>query len=528
MKRCVKKLTAVGLTVTSVMGLAACGSTSTSSSSSNGEVTKPEQFTVMVNNTVVTETNGAQAFYDYLKELTGVDIKWVRPDHSGYYDAVANAFNSNETMPDVVLLSTDYYSLYASNGFLWDMTDAWENSDLKKSGRLVEGSEGTLNNLMVYGEDGEKAMYGFSSYRGDGCVTYVKKAWLTAAGIDPAKVDGVTMDFNTYYGYLKQMSQAKGHYVISSPGFIGTEAPYTNYLPEFYQDAKYSFYQNASGEYVDGFSEDAMKKALQRIQTAISEGIIDKETVNNSTSNSRDKFYSKDASSETGVFTYWSGTWAYTLKSNLANKGLDDELIAINPIKELGTYTQRIPAVWAITSAAKNPEGIFKYFIETMLDGGDVQTAWEYGAKGTHWDTKAETVTLQGAIDGETYEEGTFHMLPSPEKPNTLQAKNNIDPLLALAKFNTEDGIDPGYDSITDEAKENAAFFFANSKSEVALPMTTELSENSTDINTTRNYVISQVALGYMSVDEAMTYYQNTVGSNINIVLKSLNNLATK
>ena len=131
-----------------------------------------------------------------------------------------------------------------------------------------------------------------------------------------------------------------------------------------------------------------MKEALQRIQTAVNDGVIDKESVNNSTANARDKFYSTDPSTETGVFTYWAGTWANTLKTNLANKGLDDELIAIKPIKELGAYTERIAPCWCITSAAKNPEGIFKYFIDKMLDGGDVQMLWTHGAKGTHWMTR--------------------------------------------------------------------------------------------------------------------------------------------
>ena len=29
---------------------------------------------------------------------------------------------------------------------------------------------------------------------------------------------------------------ANGKYAVSAAGFIGTEAPYVNYLPEFYQD----------------------------------------------------------------------------------------------------------------------------------------------------------------------------------------------------------------------------------------------------------------------------------------------------
>jgi len=525
MKNTVKKLTAVGLTLTSVMSLVACGSsTSTTKSTSNEkkEVTKPGKFTVMVDNTVVSESNGGKEFYNYLGTLTGLDINWVRPDHSGYYDAVANAFNGND-QPDVVLLSSDYYALYASNGFLWNMTSAWDGSETKNSGRLISTANNVLSALLVNGSDGQKAMYGFSPYRGNGCCTYIKKAWLDKAGIDASKVDGVTMDFNTYYGYLKQMAQAAGHYVISAPDFVSTEAPYTNYLPEFYQKANYTFYQDSTGKYVDGFTQQEMKDALQRIQTAVKDGVIDKATLGQKTTDARNKFYSTDASTESGVFTYWAGTWAQTLRTNLASKKLDDNLIAINPIKELGTYVERIAPAWCINASAENPEGIFKYFIDTMLDGGDVQTAWEYGAKGTHWDTKAETVTLADDPDGKkskTYAEGEFHMLPSPEKPSTLMTKNHIDPTLVLTKFKTSD---PGEKSITEVTKTNAEFFAKNSTVAVPLPMNETLGADITDINTARNEAISKVALGDWTVDQAMKTYNDRVGALVQEVLKSLN-----
>jgi len=56
---------------------------------------------------------------------------------------------------------------------------------------------------------------------------------------------------------LKKMKEARGiDYVISAPGFYSKEAPYTNYLPEFYQNAQFTFYYDQSkGEYVDGFSQ---------------------------------------------------------------------------------------------------------------------------------------------------------------------------------------------------------------------------------------------------------------------------------
>ena len=53
--------------------------------------------------------------------------------------------------------------------------------------------------------------------------------------------------------------------------------------------------------------------------------------------------------------------------------------------------------------------------------------------------------------------------------------------------------------------------------------MTETLGENSTDINTTRNKVISEVALGNMTVEEGMKLYKDRVGTAVEEVLKSLN-----
>ena len=535
MKKTVKKLTAVGLTLTSVVGLVACNKTEPKKE--EVKATKPTTIKIMVDNTVVNEDNGAKEFEVYLEGLLEkygdegkIDLVFTRPPHSGYYDAVANAFNSSDK-PDVVLLSSDYYALYAANDMLWDMTDAWANSATKNSGRLISAADQVLEALMVQGADGKKHMYGFSPYRGNGCCTYIKKTWIEKAGLKVSDVEGKTMKFDEYYDLLKKMkATTESAFVISGPGFISKEAPYTNYLPEFYQKANFTFYKNASGQYVDGFSEKAMQDALARIATAVKDGIIDRATLNNDTGAARNKFYSKDPTAESGVFTYWAGTWADTLKTNLETNKLDGTLVAINPISELGTYVERIAPAWCITAQATNPEGIFKYFIDSMLDGGDIQMAWEYGAKGTHWDTKAETVTLKDDKDGKktkTYEEGQFHFLPSPEKPNTLMKKNHIDPVLALATFG-EGKTDPGKKALAEVATKNSEFFNANSKVAVPLPMTEVLGENSGDIDTARREVITKVALGDWTVDAGMKYYKDTVGSKVETVLKSLNDLGKK
>ncbi len=488
------------------------------------EVAKPKDtIEIMCDTTIIQTYNGGQEFLKYLEKLTGLNIQLIEPDPSTYYDVVDDDFHSDNP-PDVILLSPEYYAYYAQKGLLWNMTDTWESSDLKKSGRMIEAAEDVLSELKVKGADGTKGLYGFSPTRGNGCCTYIKKSWLDAAGISVDEVKNSTMDWDTYYSYLKRMAKAKGHYVISAPDFISLKAPYTHYLPEFYQQAQFSFYQNESGQYVDGFTEKAMQDALHRIRTAVKDGVIDKATLGQTTSGTRLKFFSPDVNIETGVCTYWSGLWADTLKQNLEAKNMDGELIAINPIKELGAYTDRIAPVWCITSTAENPEGIFKYLIETMLDGGDIQTAWEYGAKGTHWDTKAESVTLAGnRHDIKTYEEGEFHFLPTPQNPTTWSSKYVIDPFLALAKFN--DSGNPGIDKFGTVAKENAEWFATVSKIDRLIPRTDAIDLNIEDINRKRDEVVGKIAFGEWSVEEGMEQYKLKVGAKVEDCLKSLNDL---
>ena len=533
MKKTLKKFAAVGLTLTSVMSLVACGNKETKKEKETvdwASVEKPGKFTVMVDGTVVKESNGAQEFYDYYESLTGLEIEWIRPEHGSYYDSVKNAFAS-DSIPDVVLLGSDYLANFASNGYLWDMTDAWANSATKNSGRLIDVAESVQAANIVAGPTGEKALYGFSPFRGNGCCTYIKSSALTAAGYDPSTVASKQMTFDEYYTMLKkiQSTSANKNFVISCSGFVaggasGTpEAPYTNYLPEFYQNANFTFYYDeAAKEYKDGFSEEAMKKAMERLNTAVNDKILDKASQNQTTGDARNKFYSKDATTESAVFTYWAGKWAKTLQNSIANK--EDKLIAILPIKELGAYTERLATSWCITYKAYEDgkaEGIYKYFIDTMLDGGDVQTAWEYGAKGTHWDDVACDAYTIGKKTYGPYKEGEFHLLATPEDSTKQMSKNHIENQLACANFG--DKTDPGMAVEDPIAAENFKMFNANCKVATPLTATEVLNNNITEINTKRLEVLSQVILGEKSYADAMADYEKQVGAKIDAVIESLN-----
>ena len=454
------------------------------------DVEKPEEITIMVDGTVFTEENGQAEFIAKLEELTGIKINVIQPDHDAYYDVVGQTIASGD-WPDVIILGSTYYAGYAAEGVLWDMSEAYENSELKQR-QDAYGSTGVIDGVKIDGK-----LYGMPAARGNGCVTYVKQSWLDEAGLE------APTNYEEYINMLTAFSQ-NGHYGVSAAGFIGTEAPYTNYLPEFYQDAHPSFYKAEDGTWKDGFTEDSMKEALQRLSDAYAAGLIDPTTLTNGTSDCRNKFYSD----EFGVFTYWAGTWATNLKTNLEANGLDGDLVALPPIAEVGQYLDRVPPVWCITSTCENPEGVFKYFIETMQDGGDTQFLWTYGVEGVHWSTAAETL-FAGTDNEKTYAEGEFHMLENREKEGTQYTKAHIDPMLALVELAN----DPKETTVADEAKNSAQIFNDNCVTADLIPSTDAMSQYNGDLTTLKNQLIANVVMGEMTIDEAYAQYESDHGA---------------
>lgn len=497
---------------------AAADTESADSTEAASDVAKPEEITILVDGTVFTQPNARDEFMAKLEELIGIKINVIQPDHDAYYDNVGQIVASGD-LPDVMILSSTYYAGYAAEGVLWDMTDAWENSELKKRQEAHDGA-GVVEGVKIDGR-----LYGMPATRGNGCVTYVKKKWMDNCGITSAPTnweeykamldafmtgdpDGDGVDGNTYAA-------------VASAGFIGTEAPYINYLPELYQDAYPSFYKDDSGKWVDGFTEDAMKAAMQRLSDAVASGALDKASLDQGTKDCRNKFYDDSF----GVFTYWAGTWATNLKNNLENNGLDSELVALEPIAEVGAYLDRVPPVWCITSTCENPEGVFKYFLETMQDGGDVQFLWSYGVEDIHWSTKAETL-YAGQTDDEgnslekVYAEGEFHGLDNLETPGTQYTKAHIDPALALVDLAN----DPSKEGREEENTASATLFAQNSVSAVLVPSTEEMAQYNGDLTTLKNQLIAKVALGELSIDDAYAQFEADGGANWSqMIVDSLN-----
>ena len=538
-----KKTLAVLLTAMMTMSLAACGNsnaTTTESQSASAGTTanntsteesgeyKLDTITIVVNGTVIRQEAGQKQFIEAwekaVSEKMGYPIKLEiqQLDHSGYTDGVGRLFASGD-YPDAILMGADLVKQYAGTGILWDMSEAQKNAEFQNRMELPKINE----NMMT--SDG--ALYCFSPQYGNGCVTYIKKLWLDNVGIN---VDDIKT-FDDYYNMLMAFhnEDPDGNgvngdtYGVIAAGYLGTEAPYINYLPEFWQDAYPAILQGDDGVWYDGFQTDATKAALLRLQKAAEDGAIDPETFTASTKIAREKWFSNDQTGSAGAFAYWAGTWYQNLTDNLNKNNVDSELVQLPPIAEVaavGGYLNREAGGWCIIDDGDDnndrEQAIFDALLDTMLDGDTVQTLWTYGVEDLHWSTKAEEFTLNAGTDKEktySYEEGQFHLKPSPEDPTTLWKRNHIDPALVIAPLTN------GYNDASDLAVAGNKFFTENCVDAPLTPSSETYTNESGTLYDAKMAVVSSVVVEGGDVDTAMEKYVETVGPIVDQILSELN-----
>ena len=537
-----RKFISILLAGAMVTSLAACGSnsgdtpatdnnntgnTQNSSAPSTGNTTTSgdyqlDKLVMVVDGTLTASLDNGQADLEkQWEDAVGIDLEIQQIDHSGYTDAVGRLFASGD-YPDVMVMSADMFSQYMPTGLLWDMTEAYDNADFQSRMTLPKINEAVR-------QKGDGRLYGFSPTYGNGCVTYVKKAWLDALDIN---IDNI----KTYDDYYEMMLRFHNEdpdgngvngdtYGVVAAGFVGNEAPYINYLPEFWQDAYPAILQGEDGVWYDGFQSEETKAALLRLQKAYADGVIDPESLTASTKIAREKWFSNDQTGSSAAFTYWAGRWYQTLTDSFIKNGVDAELVQLPPIAEVGAYLNREAPVWVIIDDGNGgnarEQAIFDAFIETMMDGDVVQTLWTYGAEDVHWSIHAEEFSTN-ANDPEkrkdySYEEGVFHLKPSPNDPNTLWTKNMFDPNLVVCELTN------GYGDPSTLMAEGNKFFSENSKDAPMSPVSETYTNETGTIYDAKLAVITAVVVEGGDVDAAMQTYVDTVGSIIDQCLAELN-----
>lgn len=511
MKLATKKLFSLGLGGLLAFSMVGCGkseaptsttpepstdttqaSASTEPSASAEDVVKPEKITMMVNGTFLDEASGQKDVVAAYKELTGIDLEITTIDHNSYNDQLSLAFASGD-VPDVVILSAEYYAAYANQGALADISSYWESSETKASGRI---NETYIDSLYMDG-----ALYGFTPARGNGCMTYLRQDWLDKLGLSaPTTYDEYINVLRAFVNNDPDGNGKNDTMGVTAAGIMSSEAPFTNYLPEFWQDAYPDFYQKEDGSWVDGFSEQATADALQRLKDAYSEGLIDMEVTTNKTSSCRDKYYA----GQVGAFTYWAGKWSATIDENLKQVNPTGSIIGIAPIKELGQYVERQSPVVAITNKCENPAGVFKYLFEVMVDGDKGQTIFNYGAEGVHY-------TLDG---------GKMTQLPDPEVPTSTFTNIFVDPLIGISTWTNGD---PMADARNPLVKETNEIFMNNSKVAPVIVSNDTMSNYSATLLDIRTVIVTDVVTGDLTVEQGMASYKEQSAAMVDEILASLN-----
>lgn len=549
-----KKLLSVLLSATMIAALAGCGSTTEAATDASAAAASTEataeasseatteapveeaapyeltELTMVVDGTLTAnEDNRQDAFVEQWEAAVGekighdISLTVQQLDHSGYTDAVNRLFAGGD-YPDVMIMQASMYAQYANTGILWDMTDAYANAEFQSRITAPEINEGLKKNGRLYG---------FAPAYGNGCVTYIKQKWLDNCGISLDSIKTYDDYYNMLLAFATGDPDGNGvdgdTYGTIAAGYAKVdEAPYIMYLPEFWQDAYPAIYKNAEGTWVDGFQEDATREALLRLQKANADGVIDPTTLENGTKDAREKFFSNDQTGSAGSFAYWAGTWYQTLTDNLIKNDVDTTLVELPPIAEVGAYINREAPVWVIIDDGdgdnSREQAIFDAFIETMLDGGKVQTLWTYGAEDVHWSTHAEEFTTNPDDPDKkkdySYEEGVFHLKQAPNDANALWKKNAMDPALVIAPLVGD------YASFTDTselAMEGNKFFTANCKDAYSSPSSETFTNESGTIQDAQKICIADVVVEGSDVDAALQTYKDSVGGIVEQILSELN-----
>lgn len=435
------------------------------------EVPKPKKIVAFLDTISIVES-GQDEFVKEYKKFTGIELEIIQPVHNQYYEKLRLAFAAGE-IPDIVEVSEANYVNYANEGAFIDLEPY-----IKKSEICKKIDPKNFESVRVGGK-----IYGYPKEIGDGPVTYIRTDWLNNLGMKPPKT------WDEYYKLLRAFTfndpdknGKNDTYGMTAPGPTGDNVISfaNNYYRDIYQDANPEF-EKVNGKWIDGFSQPQMKPALERFRKVYQEKLIDPEIFTNKTSTCREKFHSGKA----GIFTYWYGLWMTKLERDIQkNFGPTAKITSIPAIK--GSYYQaRVPGVLGITVSCKNPEGVFKYFLDYSHDGGQGQMLFVHGVEGVHWVKK----------------DGVYTKLPLLFNPGALYTKNYYNAEMVMTPWN-----DPFK---MDERIINSKNDFVKSYRQASLaPMPPSRMKVDQELFNLKNEILGKILLAEITVDEGLAKYK--------------------
>lgn len=450
---------------------------------------RPQKITAYLNRVLIAE-DGRDAVLQKHQELTGVQLEVIMPPHGQYSQVLSTAVMAGD-IPDIMELQTADYPAFAAENLLLPLDD------------LIAGNEHTakINPAMYEGyrlSDGK--VYGIPTWRGGGCVTYLRKDWLDNVGLDiPTTYDEFVDVLRAFTFDDPNRSGSNDTVGLAMPYQSGWEFDYYN---RFIMQDAYLDFVNIDGVWYDGFTRPEMRAALERWIALYNEGVLDQEFFTDNTGRARTKIMEGQA----GVLEHWVGTWGSRLHAGAENIDPNADLIAIPAIAE-AHYIDRIGQVLSISRTTPNPQLVFDNVIGTMWDQGEGQILWTYGVEGIHWEK---------APAGSDYE---IKMLPQPSNPDRDMQKSFIDPPLAL-------NIDQFPVKVAQNPRDAAslAIHAADSVPLNILTFGRVGLQNVGELRDAKREAFAQIVSGNVSIDAGIAAYQRQAERlNISTILAELN-----
>ena len=244
-----------------------------------------------------------------------------------------------------------------------------------------------------------------------------------------------------------------------------------------------------------------MADAMQRMQDAYKEGLLDMEIITNTTSTCRDAWYE----GKVGVFNYWSGKWGGTLQERLVANNEGAVALAIEPISE-ATYSFATLSGLCISAEVSDEkaEQIFKYFFEYMHDGGEGQLLFQSGVEGVHWEQDGDNVKP----------------LPNLADPSAVTTSVWITPWLSLTPMELTDKKVAQADAVVN----SLAITDAVAVQTPITPVSETLNMITSDLELEKADILAKVVMGEMTVEQGVAAYEEVATElNVQKVLDELN-----
>jgi len=188
------KLTALLLTLTMVLGLAACGKTGTESKSGEGDKVK---ITIGVAARPNVESYEDNAFTRFLTEKTGYEIEFVPFSSSAdeYRTQLATMIAGGEKLPDLLYgfsFSTAMLNSYGADGYFLDLTPYFEDEELTADyrARMAElYGEDHYDYVMRSIKSADGKIYGYPTVATSEAdmpwnMVYINTVWLDKLGLE--------------------------------------------------------------------------------------------------------------------------------------------------------------------------------------------------------------------------------------------------------------------------------------------------------------------------------------------------------